>query len=141
MNLKYNRFDMKNESRKTKCPAKLRKRPSLTQKLPIHKPKASKHKRSPPTREFGTDLTNKPDPLPIQVHSPSSSKSHSPSEITPYLSNIIQHLSSADQLFTARVSARLFSKTSQDELKISPEMRRVLLRWLLQVGKKFQVKA
>lgn len=25
-------------------------------------------------------------------------------------------------------------------LQVSPEMRRVLLRWLLQVGKKFQVK-
>jgi len=100
MNLKYNRFDMKNESRKGKGSMKLRKRPTLTQKLPLHKPKASKLKRSPPTREFGTDLTNRPKHIPIQVHTPSPSKIRSPSEITPYLSNIIQHLSSTDQLFT-----------------------------------------
>ena len=78
MNLKYNRFDMKNESRKAKCSMKLRKRPSPSKKLPLHKAKASKHKRSPPTREFGTDLTNKPNPLPIQVRSPSPPKHHSP---------------------------------------------------------------
>jgi hypothetical protein len=130
---------MKNESREGKCLMKLRKRPSQNQKPVPHRPKLVKPKRSPPTREFGTDLTNRPLLSPNDIPTTPSISSPTPPEVAPYLSNIVQHLSLTDQRFTARLAVRL-AEHPQGEVKVNPEMRRVLLRWLLQVGRKFQVK-
>lgn len=60
MNLKYNRIDMKKQERESRCSMKLRERVPNAQKPKLLKKKIGREKRSPPTREFGTDLTNRP---------------------------------------------------------------------------------
>ncbi len=48
---------------------KLRERPALAHKNRVCRKKSTREKRSPPTREFGTDLTNRPE---ISAIEPSS---------------------------------------------------------------------
>jgi hypothetical protein len=139
MNLKYNRIDMKNETREGKCSMKLRKRQSQNQKVLPRKQKLTRSKKSPPTREFGTDLTNRPT-LSILPSPSQTASSVSPPELASYLPSITHHLIYTDQAFTTELVARLSMSCHQDNIKISPEMRRVLLKWLFQVGRKFQVK-
>jgi|JI9StandDraft_2_1071091.scaffolds.fasta_scaffold124433_1 hypothetical protein len=69
MNLKYNRIEMKNQTRDERCSMKLRERPALAHKNRVCRKKSTREKRSPPTREFGTDLTNRPE---ISAIEPSS---------------------------------------------------------------------
>ena len=60
LNLKYNRINMKNQAREEKYSMKLRQRPTHTQKSRVYRKKTMREKRQPPTRDFGTDLTNRP---------------------------------------------------------------------------------
>jgi hypothetical protein len=52
----------------------------------------------------------------------------------------VQHLIDNDRQFTSRVNTTLATHPDFGQSKISTEMRKVLLRWLLQVSRKFQVK-
>lgn len=63
MNLKYNRIDMKNESKGGKIIRQVRQRPIHPPKSKVHRKRTSRDKRSPATRDFGTDLTNRPEPV------------------------------------------------------------------------------
>ena len=63
MNLKYNRIDMKNENKEGKITRKVRQRPVHPPKSKVHRKRTSRDKRSPATRDFGTDLTNHPEPV------------------------------------------------------------------------------
>ena len=63
-----------------------------------------------------------------------------PSEISPYLSHIVEHLIHNDQKFTNLMGSCLTKHEDFGRSKISTEMRKVLLRWLMQVSRKFQVK-
>ena len=63
MNLKYNRIDMKNDNKEVKLTRKIRQRPAHPPKSKVHRKRTSRDKRSPATRDFGTDLTNRPEPV------------------------------------------------------------------------------
>lgn len=63
MNLKYNRIDMKNEHKEGKLTRKVRQRAVNPPKSKVHRKRISRDKRSPATRDFGTDLTNRPEPV------------------------------------------------------------------------------
>lgn len=85
-------------------------------------------------------MTNRPEVVAIEAEVAPSCGWVSPPEITPYLSTIVDHMGCVDQTFTDRAVARLASSPEMSDSKISPEMRKVLLKWLFQVGRKFQVK-
>lgn len=131
---------MKNRTREGKTYKKGHQRISHPPITKLHKKKPLPAKRSPPTRDFATDLTSDFQPVATSDPSPPSEPSSTPSEISPYLTHIVEHLLLNDQHFTTRVTACLASNSDFGESKISTEMRKVLLRWLIQVGKKFQVK-
>ena len=110
-------------------------------KTKLYKRKAIEPKRSPATRDFGTDLTNHPEPIATQVETPPLETSLSnPSEISPYLTTIVEHLIHNDQKFTGLMVSSLSKHEDFGKSKISTEMRKVLLKWLMQVSRKFQVK-
>ena len=64
----------------------------------------------------------------------------SPPELIPYLSHIVDHLAYVDRVFTSKMVTQLISCRDMTESKVTPDMRKVLLKWLMQVGRKFQVK-
>lgn len=63
MNLKYNRMDMKNRTRGDRIIRKPTEKVTQPQKTKLYKRKTIRLKRSPATRDFGTDLTNRPEPV------------------------------------------------------------------------------
>lgn len=63
MNLKYNRIDMKKGIRGERIIRKQSEKPGNPPKTKLHKRKTIRLKRSPATRDFGTDLTNRPEPI------------------------------------------------------------------------------
>ena len=63
MNLKYNRRDMKKRARGDRIIRKHNEKPPLPPKTNLYKRKTIQSKRSPATRDFGTDLTNHPEPI------------------------------------------------------------------------------
>lgn len=69
---------MKNQIRDERLTMKLRDRPAPINKMRIPRKKSTKEKRSPSTREFGTDLTNRPLLDAIQLVEQPSPSSNSP---------------------------------------------------------------
>ena len=59
-------------------------------------------------------------------------------QVQPYLGSILTHMEAVDAAFLAEMSEKV-GRAAGGEWAVSAEMRRVLLRWLLQVGRKFQV--
>ena len=131
---------MKNGVKDQKVTRRLRERPTQPSKSKLYKKRTTREKRSPATRDFGTDLTNLPEPIATETAPKGRDVSSSPSEITPYLQLIVEHLIQKDQTFSSRIVCQLALHSDFGESKISTEMRKVLLRWLMQVSKKFQVK-
>jgi hypothetical protein len=54
------------------------------------------------------------------------------------MGSILTHIDGLDAAFLAEMSGKV-GRAQKGEWAVSAEMRRVLLRWLLQVGRKFQV--
>ena len=141
MNLKYNRIDMKKGTRGDRIIRKASEKAPYPLKTKIYKRKAIRAKRSPATRDFGTDLTNHPEPIATEAKTqPLENSLSNPSEISPYLTSIVEHLIHNDQKFTNLMVSALSRQEDFGQSKISTEMRKVLLKWLMQVSRKFQVK-
>lgn len=118
---------------------RLRKRPfsSKTQKLPtLNKCRSRQEKED---RLFGTDLTNQPTPAPNQVQM-EEEVAQPACQLQPYLSSILTHIDELDAAFLSQITARLMLQAQGSDFCVTPDMRRILLRWLLQVGRKFQIK-
>lgn len=116
---------------------KLRNRPSTSKntKAPLPgKPKPKQHKEE---RLFGTDLTNQPNPV-ANVTTMDEEEATPRCQLQPYMPSILSHIDGIDAAFLAEMSAKV-CRAQNGEWAVSAEMRRVLLRWLLQVGRKFQV--
>lgn len=110
---------MKNQAKEERAAMKLRERPALAARTRACRKKSVREKRSPPTREFGTDLTNRPQLVANQPEESSGGWS-SPPEITPYLPAIMDHMSCVDQCFTDRAITRLASSADMSDSRISP---------------------
>ena len=67
MNLKYNRIDMKKGTRGDRIIRKVSEKAPYPLKTKLSKRKTIIPKRSPATRDFGTDLTNHPEPIATEV--------------------------------------------------------------------------
>lgn len=118
---------------------RLRKRPfsSKTQKLPtLNKCKSRQEKED---RLFGTDLTNQPITAPNQVQM-EEEVALPACQLQPYLSSILAHIDELDGAFLSQITARLMLHSQGSDFFVTPDMRRILLRWLLQVCRKFQIK-
>ena len=63
MNLKYNRTDMKNGTKEGRITRKQREKTTYPPRSKVYKKRSTREKRSPHTRDFGTDLTNLPEPV------------------------------------------------------------------------------
>ena len=63
MNLKYNRLDMKKGIKGDRIIRKPAEKAGHPPKTKLYKRKTICIKRSPATRDFGTDLTNRPEPV------------------------------------------------------------------------------
>lgn len=116
---------------------KLRNRPSTskTQKAPIlDRPKLKPHKKQ---RFFGADLTNHTAPVANVTHM-EEEEATPRCQLQPYLASILTHMEALDAAFLTEMSEKM-ARAQGGGLSVSAEMRRVLLRWLLQVGRKFQV--
>lgn len=116
---------------------KLRNRPSNAKnpKPPLPTKQKPKHNRE--ERLFGTDLTNHA----LPVANPTLMDEETPlphCPLQPYLPAILTHMEALDLAFLTQMSARV-ARTQSGEWAVSADMRRVLLRWLLQVGRKFQL--
>lgn len=141
MNLKYNRIDMKKGTRGDRIIRKASEKAPYPLKTKLSKRKAIRSKRSPATRDFGTDLTNHPEPIATEVEAePLETSFSNPSEISPYLTSIVEHLIHNDQKFSNMMVLALSKQEDFGQSKISTDMRKVLLKWLIQVSRKFQVK-
>lgn len=118
---------------------RLRKRPfsSKTQKLPTLNKCRSRQEKD--DRLFGTDLTNQPSPTPNQV-TMEEEVAPPACQLQPYLSSILAHIDQLDAAFLSQITERLMLQTQASDFCVTPDMRRILLRWLLQVGRKFQIK-
>ncbi len=116
---------------------KLRNRPSTSTNHKASLPLRQKPKPNKEHRLFGTDLTNQPAPL-ANSTSMDEETPLPPSQLHPYLSSIITHMEGLDVAFLAEMRMRV-AQSQGREWAVSADMRRVLLRWLLQVGRKFQV--
>lgn len=60
------------------------------------------------------------------------------SEIQPYLSDIGVYMQSLDDVFNANLLAKMITKSS-DSTEVTLDMRKILVKWILQVGEKFKV--
>lgn len=123
---------------------KLRSRPSTSKPAKAPLPAKPKPKPQKEERLFGTDLTNHrdaPTSAPERVANVERMEEEEGGrgcEVQPYLGSILAHMEGVDSAFLAEMRARV-GRAQGGEWGVSAEMRRVLLRWLLQVGRKFQV--
>jgi cyclin B len=116
---------------------KLRNRPSTSKTLKA--PLADRPKLKAPKKErfFGTDLTNRTAPV-ANVTQMEEEEAAPRCQLQPYMGSILSHIESLDVAFATEMRGRV-GRAQGGEWAVSAEMRRVLLRWLLQVGRKFQV--
>jgi hypothetical protein len=116
---------------------KLRNRPSTSKPHKPSLPNKPKPNLAREERLFGTDLTNHSVPianLPVPEEEHPLPQCH----LQPYLGSILAHIEGLDAAFLTEMNARV-GRAQGGEWAVSAEMRRVLLRWLLQVGRKFEV--
>ena len=128
---------MKKRTAEPNCTMKLRNRPSTSKNTKAPLPARPKPKQHKEERLFGTDLTNQPKPVANVTHM-DEEEPKIPCQLQPYMTSILTHINDLDAAFLAEMSAKV-GRSQNGEWAVSAEMRRVLLRWLLQVGRKFQV--